>query len=88
MAAKDDAPRDPVRRWTLIILGVIVALYLYSIIADRMTPYTSQATVQAFIVRMAPEVAGRVQEVLVADNQKVKAVTFSFASTLKPTTSL
>ena len=65
MAAKGEAPRDPVRRWTLIILGVIVALYLYSIIADRMTPYTSQATVQAFIVRMAPEVSGRVQEVLV-----------------------
>ena len=73
MAAKSEAPRDPVRRWTLIILGVIVALYLYSIIADRMTPYTSQATVQAFIVRMAPEVSGRVQEVPVSDNQKVKA---------------
>ena len=38
-----------------------------------MTPYTSQATVQAFIVRMAPEVSGRVQEVPVSDNQKVKA---------------
>ena len=43
MAAKSEAPRDPVRRWTLIILAAIVALYLYSIIADRMTPYTSQA---------------------------------------------
>jgi multidrug resistance efflux pump len=73
MAAKSETPRDPVRRWTLIILGAIVALYLYSIIADRMTPYTSQATVQAFIVRMAPEVSGRVQEVPVSDNQKVKA---------------
>jgi multidrug resistance efflux pump len=73
MAAKSEAQRDPVRRWTLIILGAIVALYLYSIIADRMTPYTSQATVQAFVVRMAPEVSGRVQEVLVSDNQKVKA---------------
>ena len=73
MAAKDEAPRDPVRRWTLIVLAAIVALYLYSIIADRMTPYTSQATVQAFIVRMAPEVSGRVQDVSVADNQRVKA---------------
>src|SRR4029077_6686176 len=73
MAAKDEPPRDPVRRWTLIILAAIVALSLYSIIADRMTPYTSQATVQAFIVRMAPEVSGRVQGVLVTDNQKVKA---------------
>ena len=73
MAAKDETPRDPVRRWTLIVLAAIVALYLYSIIADRMTPYTSQATVQAFIVRMAPEVSGRVQDVPVADNQRVKA---------------
>lgn len=73
MATTSEAPRDPVRRWTLIILAAIVVLYLYSIIADRMTPYTSQATVQAFIVRMAPEVAGRIQDVLVTDNQKVKA---------------
>jgi multidrug resistance efflux pump len=73
MAAKNETPRDPVRRWTLIVLAAIIALFLYSIVADRMTPYTSQATVQAFIVRMAPEVAGRVMEVPIADNQRVKA---------------
>jgi len=73
MAAKTETPRDPVRRWTLIILGLIVILFLYSILADRLTPYTSQATVHAFVVRMAPEVAGRVLEVPVADNQRVKA---------------
>jgi len=68
----EKAARDPVRRWTLIVLGLIVILFVYSIIADRLTPYTSQATVQAFVVRMAPEVAGRVIEVNVADNQRVK----------------
>ena len=73
MAAKNKSPPNPVRRWTLIILAAIVALFLYSIVADRMTPYTSQATVQAFVVRMAPEVAGRVLEVNVTDNQRVKA---------------
>ncbi len=57
----------------LIVLGLIVVLFLYSLIADRLTPYTSQATVQAFVVRMAPEVAGRVIEVNVVDNQKAKA---------------
>ena len=72
-AKRTDAPRDPVRRWTLIVLGLIVVLFLYSLIADRLTPYTSQATVQAFVVRMAPEVAGRVIEVDVVDNQRVKA---------------
>lgn len=73
MAEKIQKTRDPVRRWTLITLGVIVVLFLYSIIADRMTPYTSQAVVQAFVVRVAPEVSGRVLEVGVTDNQKVKA---------------
>src|SRR3990172_1829315 len=78
MTEKNDAktkaaPRDPVRRWTLIVLGLIVILFAYSLIADRFTPYTSQATVQAFVVRVAPEVGGRVMEVNVADNQKVKA---------------
>jgi multidrug resistance efflux pump len=72
-AKKDDTPRDPVRRWTLIVLGLIVVLFLYSLIADRLTPYTSQATVQAFVVRMAPVVAGRVTEVDLTDNQRVKA---------------
>ncbi len=73
VADKSQTTRDPVRRWTLIVLGLIVVLFLYSIIAARMTPYTSQATVQAFVVRMAPEVAGRVLEVPVIDNQRVKA---------------
>ena len=68
----EKAARDPVRRWTLIVLGLIVVLFFYSIFADRLTPYTSQATVQAFVVRMAPEVAGRVIEVNVTDNQRVK----------------
>src|SRR5262245_17304061 len=73
MAEQRENARDPVRRWTLIILGVIIAVFLYSIIADRMTPYTSQAIVQAYVVRVAPEVSGRVLEVGVTDNQKVKA---------------
>jgi multidrug resistance efflux pump len=70
---KTEKARDPVRRWTLIILGIIVVVFLYSIIADRMTPYTSQAIVQAYVVRVAPEVSGRVLELGVSDNQKVKA---------------
>ena len=73
MAAKNKTTHDPVRRWTLVVLGLIVVLFLYSLIADRYTPYTSLGIVQAFVVRMAPEVAGRVIEVNVADNQRVKA---------------
>jgi multidrug resistance efflux pump len=66
-------PRNPVRRWVLVVLAVCVVFFLYSLLADRLTPYTSQATLQAFIVRVAPEVAGRVVEVAVIDNQRVDA---------------
>lgn len=85
-ADKSQTTRDPVRRWTLIVLGLIVILFLYSIIADRMTPYTSQATVQTFVVRMAPEVAGRVIEVNVIDNQRVKAGDVLFRIDTQPFT--
>ena len=37
-------------RWTLIGLGVIIVIFLYPIVADRMTPYASQAIVQALFV--------------------------------------
>jgi len=73
MAEKIERTRDPVRRWTLIVLAIIFVVFVYSIIADRTTPYTSQAVVQAYVLRVAPEVAGRVLEVGVSDNQKVKA---------------
>jgi multidrug resistance efflux pump len=67
------AERNPMRRRTLIILGVCAALLIYQLIADRLTPYTNQAYVQAFVVDIAPEVAGAVVEVAVRDNQRVKA---------------
>ena len=73
MVEKSEKTRDPVRRWTLIVLAIIVVIFLYSILADRVTPYTSQASVQAYVLRVAPEVAGRALEVNVTDNQKVKA---------------
>jgi multidrug resistance efflux pump len=41
--------------------------------ADRLTPFTSQGSVAAFVVPIAPEVAGLVTSVAVVDNQRVKA---------------
>src|SRR5262245_41744983 len=73
MADKSEQSRDPVRRWTLIILGVIIAVFLYSIIDDRMRPYTSQPIVQAYVQLATPEVSGRTLEVGLTDNKKVKA---------------
>ena len=67
------ATPNPVRKWTLVVLALCVVFLLYSLIADRLTPYTSQAVAQAYIVGIAPEVAGRIIEIDVEDNQLVKA---------------
>lgn len=64
---------NPVRKWTLILLGVAVVIFAYSLISDRLAPYTPQAQVRAFVVGVAPEVAGRITEVAVVDNARVEA---------------
>ncbi len=64
---------DPVRKWTFIILGVCLMLFIWYLRSDRITPYTSQARVHALVVPIASEVSGTVTEVSVANNQPVKA---------------
>ena len=67
------APQDPVRKWTLIILALCGVLMIYYVVADRVTPYTTQARVNALVVPIAPEVSGTVTDVAVKSNQFVRA---------------
>ena len=67
----------PVRRWALVVLGICALLFFYHLFADRLTPFTTQASVNAFVVPVSPEVAGLVTEVNVVDNQKCTAPGFS-----------
>jgi len=64
---------DPVRKWTFIALGTGVVLMVFYLIADRVTPYTSQARVNALVVPIAAEVSGTVTDVAVTSNQAVTA---------------
>lgn len=66
-------PADPVNKGVKWVVGLIVISLLWYLLADRFTPYTQQARVQAFVVPVASEVAGRVNRVLVRDNQMVEA---------------
>lgn len=61
------------RRLTWIAISLAVVLFAYFVIADRTTPFSGDATVQAFVLRVAPEVSGQVSRVAVADNQVVEA---------------
>ncbi len=64
---------DPVSKGVKWVVSVIVLSLLWYLLADRFTPYTQQARVEAFVVPVAAEVAGRVTKVLVRDNQVVEA---------------
>ncbi len=52
---------------------VILLSLIWYLLADRFTPYTSQARVQGFVVGVAPKVAGLVTQVWVENNQEVVA---------------
>lgn len=54
----------------LLVIGLSLTWYL---LADRHTPYTSQARVQGYIVGVAPKVGGMVTEVMVGNNESVQA---------------
>jgi len=71
-AAAQSAPApSPVRKIALVTLIVLVLLFIYSVLSDRFTPYTSHARVDTFLVQVAPEVAGRVIAVGVKENAHV-----------------
>jgi multidrug resistance efflux pump len=67
------ASPNPLRRLALLIVLLALVLFMLSIFMERRTPSTTQAQVQAYVVGIAPEVAGRVIEVNVTDNSRVKA---------------
>jgi multidrug resistance efflux pump len=64
-------PRDPVRTVTLGVLIALALLFIYHVASDRVTPYTSQANNEVFLVQIAPRVTGQVIEVGARDNQRV-----------------
>ena len=81
--AKQDPPAlgaDPVtptpgkgtRIGTIVLLLLIFGSLLWYFAADRLTPYSSQARVQAFVVPVAAEVAGKVLAVHVKNNDDVE----------------
>jgi len=72
------------RRVTIWALGLAVLLFVYFVVADRTTPFAGDATVQAFVLRVTPEVGGRVVSVNVRDNELVEEGGVLFAIDPEP----
>ena len=69
---QEAAAGSSVRKGSLGIIAVIVLSLVWYLLADRFTPYTTQARVQGYVVGVAPKVAGVVTEVWVTNNQEVE----------------
>jgi multidrug resistance efflux pump len=61
------------RRGGLLLAALIVVSLAWYLASDRYAPYTSQARVQGYVIGVAPEVAGNVTRVAVANNTDVEA---------------
>src|SRR3954468_8545359 len=55
-----------------IVAGLIVVSLILYFVGDRVTPYTSQARIQAFVIPIAAEVSGKVQKVHIKNNDEVQ----------------
>lgn len=66
-------PGAKVGRASLVVLALIVLSLGWYLVSDRYAPSTSQARVQGYVVGVAPEVAGRITQVWVSNNQEVEA---------------
>jgi multidrug resistance efflux pump len=57
----------------LIVLILLAALFGWYLLADRFTPYTTQARLHALVVPVTPLISGQVEDVHVTNNQRVAA---------------
>jgi multidrug resistance efflux pump len=70
--AKEPKKRDPIKIWTALVFLLLALLLVGHVLSDKYVPYTSDARVQAYVVPLAAEVAGRISKVYVTNNQFVK----------------
>jgi multidrug resistance efflux pump len=60
------------RQIAIVIFGLAALLFVYHLFADRLTPYSSDGYVRAYLVEIAPEVSGLIADVPIQDNQRVE----------------
>lgn len=66
-------PDQKFSRYVKVSLTGFVLIFIYYLIADLFLPVTPQARVYHRVVQVSPQISGRVTNVLVSNNQQVKA---------------
>jgi multidrug resistance efflux pump len=72
------------RFWIVLLLAIIVVLVIYYALANKYTPFTNDAYVQAFVIQVAPQVDGQIVAVHVRENESVAKGTLLFEIDPRP----
>lgn len=64
--------KDPVKTLTRNVFIVVAIIFVWYLFADRHTPWTDQARVQAYIIPIVPQVSGKLVSVNVAQDQGIE----------------
>jgi multidrug resistance efflux pump len=72
------APRDPVRRWTIVVAAALLCLLALQIASDRTAPVSSIGTVEGLVLPISSRVSGELLRVAVRDDEIVEAGTLLF----------
>src|SRR5512134_3747205 len=71
-AATETTTGRGTRIGAIVVTTLIVASLAIYFVGDRLTPYSSQARVQAFVVPVAAEVSGKVLKVHIRNDDRVR----------------
>ena len=67
-----DVKTTPVIKTTRVVLSFATIIFIWYIISDRLTPYTSQATVKEIVMPVIPRVSGYITDLKIHLHSKVK----------------
>ena len=60
-------------KWTIRFFALLsLILFVYYLVADRVTPYTSNVRLKAIVIDLVPEVSGYISDLLVTNGQLVE----------------
>jgi len=70
--APPPAAAKPARKIVIVAIVLLLLMFAYHVVADRLTPYSSQAAMDTPFAQIAPQVSGQVVGVPLADNARVR----------------
>ena len=77
-------PKDRIRLITRVVFAIALIYFVWYVAADRLTPYTAQARVQALVTPIVPRVSGHLTQVEVRLHSHVRSGELMFQIDPRP----